>query len=122
MPSSDHCCTETVQPSSDHDGTTKVVPPSDHLHTKITSQRKLTAGKNIHQKPSGLSVKYRRPNGSTDHAQIWQACADRSGNGSYLNNWPHEWPGRVGSLGPSFEARQLVRARHLTYPRYTAKL
>ena len=25
----------------------------------------------------------------------------------------------MGSLGPSFKARQLVRARHLTYPRYT---
>ena len=37
----------------------------------------------------------------SDHDQIWQAFADRSGNG----NWPHEWPGRVGSLGPSFEAR-----------------
>ena len=37
-------------------------------------------------------------------------------------NWPHEWPGRVGSLGPSFETRQLVRAWHFTFSRYTAKL
>ena len=58
----------------------------------------------------------------SDLDQIWQACADRSGNGSYVTNWSHEWPGRVGSLGPSFEARLLMRARHLTYPRYTAKL
>ena len=58
----------------------------------------------------------------SDHDKIWQACADRSGNGSYPNKLALEWPGRVGSLGPSFEARQLVRARHLTYPRYTAKL
>ena len=50
-----------------------------------------------------------RSQSDSDHDQIWQACADRSGNGSYLNiffYWPHEWPGRVGSLGPSFEARQ----------------
>ena len=36
VPSSDHCCIETVPPSSDHYGTTKVAPPSDHLHTKRT--------------------------------------------------------------------------------------
>ena len=40
----------------------------------------------------------------SDHDHIWQACADRSVNGSYLNKLDHEWPGRVGSLGPSFEA------------------
>ena len=28
--------------------------------------------------------KYRRPNGWTDHYQIWHAYADRYGNGSYL--------------------------------------
>ena len=27
---------------------------------------------------------YRRPNGWTDHDQIWHVYADRSGNGSYL--------------------------------------
>ena len=31
-----------------------------------------------------VSVKYRRPNGWTDHDQIWHAYADRSENGSYL--------------------------------------
>ena len=31
-----------------------------------------------------VSVKYRRPNGWTDHDQIWHVYADRSGNGSYL--------------------------------------
>ena len=31
-----------------------------------------------------LSVTYRRPNGWTDHDQIWHVYADRSGNGSYL--------------------------------------
>ena len=36
----------------------------------------------------------------SDHDQIWQACADRSGNGSYLNKLAHEWPGRVGSISP----------------------
>ena len=32
-----------------------------------------------------VSVKYRRLNYGTDHDQIWHACADRSGDGSYLN-------------------------------------
>ena len=30
-----------------------------------------------------VSVKYRRPNGWTDHDQIWHVYADRPGNGSY---------------------------------------
>ena len=57
-----------------------------------------------------------------DHDQIWQAYADRSGNGSYLKKWPNEWPGRVGSLWPSFEARLQAASWHLTYSIYTAKL
>ena len=37
-----------------------------------------------------VSVKYRRPNGWTDHDQIWHVYADRSGNGSYLTKMvPH---------------------------------
>ena len=51
-----------------------------------------------------VSVKYRRPNGWTDHDQIWHVYADRPGNGSYLKKWYHIWSGRVGSLGPFFEA------------------
>ena len=31
-----------------------------------------------------VSVKYRRPNYRTDHDQIWHACVDRPGDGSYL--------------------------------------
>ena len=58
-----------------------------------------------------------------DHDQIWQAYADRSGNGSYLKKkWPNEWPGRVGSLWPSFEARLQAASWHLTFSIYTAKL
>ena len=30
-----------------------------------------------------VRVKYRRPNGWTDHDQIWHVYADRPGNGSY---------------------------------------
>ena len=30
--------------------------------------------------------------------------ADRPGNGSYQKKWSHVWSGRVGSLGPFFEA------------------
>ena len=30
-------------------------------------------------------VNYRRPNGWTDHDQMWHAYVDRSGNGSYIN-------------------------------------
>ena len=33
---------------------------------------------------------------------------------SYLNKLAHEWPGKVGSLGPSFEARQLVQQGNFT--------
>ena len=51
-----------------------------------------------------VSVKYRRPNGWTDHDQIWHVYADRPGNGSYQNKRSHVWSGRVGSLGPFFEA------------------
>ena len=51
-----------------------------------------------------VSVKYRRPNGWTDHDQIWHVYADRPGNGSYQKKWSHVWSGRVGSLGPFFEA------------------
>ena len=36
----------------------------------------------------GVSVKYRRPNGWTDHDQIWHVYADRPGNGSYQKNGP----------------------------------
>ena len=48
-----------------------------------------------------VSVKYRRPNGSTDHDQIWHAYADRSGNGSYLNKLTPPPPKgvEVGILG-----------------------
>ena len=59
-----------------------------------------------------LSVTYRRPNGWTNHDQIWHVYAERSGIGSYIKNlshvtfWTirHVWSGRVGSLGPLFEA------------------
>ena len=51
-----------------------------------------------------VSVKYRRPNGWTDHDQIWHVYADRPGDGSYQKKWSHVWSGRVGSLGPFFEA------------------
>ena len=51
-----------------------------------------------------VSVKYRRPNGWTDHDQIWHVYADRPGNGSYQKKWSHVWSGRVGSLGPFFGA------------------
>ena len=51
-----------------------------------------------------VSVKYRRPNGWTDHDQIWHVYADRPGNGSYQKKWSNVWSGRVGSLGPFFEA------------------
>ena len=53
VPSSDHCCTETVPPSSDHYGTTQVAPPSDHLHTKRAHQRKLIGEKKHSQKGWG---------------------------------------------------------------------
>ena len=49
-----------------------------------------------------LSVKYRRPNGWTDHDQIWHACADRSGNGSYLKKLNPTPGGGVGILGGNF--------------------
>ena len=38
------------------------------------------------------------------------------------NDVPNEWPGRVGSLWPSFEARLQAASGHLTYSIYTAKL
>ena len=36
-----------------------------------------------------VSVKYRRPNGWTDHDQIWHVYADRPGNGSYQKKNGH---------------------------------
>ena len=38
------------------------------------------------------------------------------------DNRRNEWPGRVGSLWPSFEARLQAASWHLTYSIYTAKL
>ena len=46
-----------------------------------------------------VSVKYRRPNGWTDHDQIWHAYADRSENGSYLKKLtPRQPRGHFGGF------------------------
>ena len=46
-----------------------------------------------------VSVKYRRPNGWTDHDQIWDAYADRSENGSYLKKLtPRQPRGHFGGF------------------------
>ena len=51
-----------------------------------------------------LSVKYRRPNCWTDHDQIWHAYMRIDLGMVPTKNWPHEWPGSVGSLGPISES------------------
>ena len=48
-----------------------------------------------------VCVKYRRPNGWTDHDQIWHVYADRSGNGYYLKKMvPHmvQKGGLIGAI------------------------
>ena len=46
-----------------------------------------------------VSVKYRRPNGWTDHDQIWHVYADRPGNGSYQKKMVPRMVRKGGLIG-----------------------
>ena len=46
-----------------------------------------------------LSVEYRRPNGWTDHDQIWHVYADRPGNGSYQKKMVPRMVRKGGLIG-----------------------
>ena len=46
-----------------------------------------------------VSVKYRRPNGWTDHDQIWHVYADRPGDGSYQKKMVPRMVRKGGLIG-----------------------
>ena len=46
-----------------------------------------------------VSVEYRRPNGWTDHDQIWHVYADRPGNGSYQKKMVPRMVRKGGLIG-----------------------
>ena len=61
-----------------------------------------------------VSVKYRGPNGWTDHDQIWHVYADRPGNGSYQKNGPTCGPEGWAHWGHS--SKRVLSWRAASYP------
>ena len=71
-------------------GTDMVTVSYIHLLLHVTAQLRRKEGTDIYTTIGGLSSKFdvflaKRSQFDSDHDHIWQACADRSGNGSYLN-------------------------------------